>query len=208
MTQSTSEAPASHELHEHEDASSPTDASNPANVIKSDFRKPGRGDATSGEPPASGAREPSDPAREADPALAATVKSASDRLGRLERQNRWMRLVLLVLVLSTGYLAYEKVFPEGVVIQKTMMESKEIKLLDSDGNARLFLRMYSRVPVLQLMDGNGKPRMSLGLRFDDTPFLDLSDKSGRTRATLEMTEHDAPALRLFDEDGNITFNIN
>jgi hypothetical protein len=58
------------------------------------------------------------------------------------------------------------------------------------------------------MDSNGKPRMSLGLRFDDTPFLDLSDSTGRTRATFEMTEQDAPALRMFDQNGNPTFTIN
>jgi hypothetical protein len=58
------------------------------------------------------------------------------------------------------------------------------------------------------MDSNGKPRMSLGLRFDDTPFLDLSDSTGRTRATFEMTEQDAPALRMFEQNGNPTFTIN
>jgi hypothetical protein len=74
------------------------------------------------------------------------------------------------------------------VVTPTLLESRELKILDSDGNPRLFVRMYSRVPVLQVMDTAGKPRMSLGLRFDDTPFIDLSDATGRTRATLEMTD--------------------
>ena len=60
----------------------------------------------------------------------------------------------------------------------------------------------------QIIDNNGKPRMSLGLRFDDTPFIDLSDARGRTRATLEMTEDDEPALHLFDENGTTKFKIN
>ena len=51
-----------------------------------------------------------------------------------------------------------------------------------------------------IIDSNGKPRMSLGLRFDDSPFVDLSDRSGRTRATFEITEDNAPALRMFDEN--------
>lgn len=131
-----------------------------------------------------------------------------DRVERLERGNRWLRYIGVVLALVVIVLAYDRVFPEGVTVHKTLLESKELKLLDADGNPRLFLRMYSRVPVLQLMDHKGKPRMSLGLRFDDSPFIDLSDKTGRTRATLEMTEHDAPALRLFDEHGNVKFQIN
>ncbi len=136
------------------------------------------------------------------------LDALSGRLGRLERHNRLLRYVIVVLALCTGYVALEKFFPEGVIVQRTMLESKELKLLDSSGNARLFLRMYSRVPVLQLVDSNGKPRLSLGLRFDDTPFIDLSDSTGNPRATLEITEDDSAALRLFDENGEVSFKIN
>jgi len=136
------------------------------------------------------------------------ASALANRVDRLERSNRWLRYAGVVLMLALVALSYDKLFPDGVVVHKTLLESKELKLLDTDGNARLFLRMYSRVPVLQLMDHKGKPRMSLGLRFDDSPFIDLSDRTGRTRATLEMTEQDAPALRLFDEHGNVKFQIN
>ncbi|MCP5151572.1 MAG: hypothetical protein H6983_14945 [Ectothiorhodospiraceae bacterium] len=136
------------------------------------------------------------------------ARTLEQRIRKVERQNRWLKVLILLVALGTGGLVYFELFPEGVIVQKTLMESREIKLLDNNGNARLFLRMYSRVPVLQIFDSNGKPRMSLGLRFDDTPFIDLSDKRGNTRATFEMTEEDAPALRLFDEHGNTTFKIN
>lgn|GEM_PF-5301932 len=130
------------------------------------------------------------------------------RIARVERQNRWLRYGFLLLAVLLLWGGYDRFFPEGVTIHKTILESKELKLLDNAGNPRLFLRMYSRVPVLQLMDSKGKPRMSLGLRFDDAPFIDLSDQSGRTRATLEITKHDTPALRLFDEKGAVKFQIN
>lgn len=136
------------------------------------------------------------------------LEELAGRVARVERNNRVLRYALVVLVLFTGYVSLDKLFPDGVIVQKTMMESKELKLVDNDGNARLFLRMYSRVPVLQLVDGNGKPRLSLGLRFDDTPFIDLSDRRGNTRASLEMNEDDSPALRLFDEHGDVSFKIN
>lgn len=141
-------------------------------------------------------------------AVGLPVESIRRRLERVERQNRWMRVGFLVLLLVAGYAVADKLDLDQVVVRQTLLESRELKLLDNDGNARLFIRMYSRVPVLQVMDGKGKPRMSLGLRFDDTPFIDLSDKSGRTRATFEMTDEDTPALRLLDESGTTTFRIN
>ena len=130
------------------------------------------------------------------------------RLDRLEKQNFRMKLAVVFMVLIVGYLGFNQIITESTIVRQTLMESRELKLLDNNGNARLFLRMYSRVPVLQLLDTSGKPRLSLGMRFDDTPFIDLSDRTGRTRATFELTEKDEPALRMFDENGEPTFNIN
>ena len=61
---------------------------------------------------------------------------------------------------------------------------------------------------IQAIDANGNPRLSFGLRFDDTPFIDLSDSSGMTRATFQVTGGDEPALQMFDGRGESTFSIN
>ena len=137
-----------------------------------------------------------------------TIEPLLERVARLERRARVQFYALVVLTLAGVGFLFDGLLIEHVIVRQTLMESKEITLLDNDGNPRLFLRMYSKVPVLQIIDSNGKPRMSLGLRFDDSPFVDLSDRSGRTRATLEITERDTPALRMFDQNGNTTFNIN
>ncbi len=136
-----------------------------------------------------------------------STDSVLPRLARLERQNLLMKVLVGFLVLLSGFLVADKFVPTSAIVRQTLVESKQLKLMDSDGNPRLFLRMYSRVPVLQLLDRNGKPRMSLGMRFDDTPFIDLSDKTGKTRATFEMTAEDNPTLVLFDKDGESTFQI-
>ena len=141
-------------------------------------------------------------------AIGLPVESIRRRLERVERQNRWMRLGFLLLLLLGGFAISDKLDLDQAIVRQTLIESQELKLLDNDGNPRLFVRMYSKVPVLQILDATGKPRMSLGLRFDDTPFIDLSDGTGRTRATFEMTEDDAPAMRLMDEAGKTTFRIN
>jgi len=138
----------------------------------------------------------------------ASVDELVGRLRSLERRIRLQFFGLLLVILAGGWALLDGLLVDNVIVRQKLMESRELTLVDNEGNARLFLRMYSRVPVLQIMDSNGRPRMSMGLRFDDTPFLDLSDRGGRTRATLEMTEDDAPALRLFDENGTPIFNIN
>lgn len=130
------------------------------------------------------------------------------RLTKIESQNRRLRLVLLAVILLVAYLGFMQLFPDSVIVKQTLLESEEVKLIDKSGATRLFLRMYSRVPVLQIIDSKGKPRMSIGLRFDDTPFIDLSDHTGKTRATFEMTEDDEPTLRLFDANGETSFAIN
>jgi hypothetical protein len=136
------------------------------------------------------------------------VKALDARIGTLERQGRRLRYAVLGAVVFCVALTATGIFPDSTIVKQTLMESEEVKLVDNTGKTRLFLRMYSRVPVLQLLDTAGKPRMSLGLRFDDTPFIDLSDKTGRTRATFEMTEKDEPTLKLFDAGGDVSFSIN
>ena len=150
-----------------------------------------------------------EPVEEAAPAQ---ERSSADRaliarLEKVEARYRRVKLAFIGLSLFCGYLAVHQLVPPSVLVKRTLMESEELKLVDGAGNTRFFLRMYSRVPVLQLLDTNGKPRMSLGMRFDETPFIDLSDKRGRTRATFEMTGEDEPMLRLFDEDGEATFKL-
>jgi hypothetical protein len=131
------------------------------------------------------------------------------RVARLERQlGVYKLLFLLVVATLAGYWTVGKFSEPSVTVKKIMLESQEVKLVDAEGNTRFFLRLYSKVPILQLIDNNGKPRMSLGLRFDDTPFIDLSDQNGDTRAVLEMTSDDEPTLRMLDRQGNTTFQIN
>jgi hypothetical protein len=139
----------------------------------------------------------------------ADVASLQGRLERVERQQRVLRMVaLFVILVAVGYWAVKELVARPVTVKKILLESQEVKLVDAEGNTRFFLRLYAKVPILQLLDSAGKPRMSLGLRFDDTPFIDLSDKNGETRAVFEMTAEDAPTLRILDRNGHTTFQIN
>lgn len=139
----------------------------------------------------------------------ADLEDLAGRLSRIERKLfSYKLLFILLLLVGLGYWLVEEITDSPVTVKKIMLESQEVKLVDPDGNTRFFLRLYSKVPILQLIDNNGKPRLSLGLRFDDTPFIDLSDKQGETRAVFELTTDDEPTLRLLDKNGNTSFQIN
>lgn len=130
------------------------------------------------------------------------------RLKGLESQNRRLRFLVFTAYLLCGFVLYLEFAPTHSVVEETRTQSKEVLLVDNSGLARMHLRMYSDRPVLQLLDSNGTPRLSLGMRFDEAPFIDFSDKAGRTRATFNMSELDEPAIRLYDENGEPSFTLN
>lgn len=130
------------------------------------------------------------------------------RLKGLESQNRRLRFLVFTAYLLCGFVLYLQFSPTHSVVEEKRTQSKEVLLVDNSGLARMHLRMYSDRPVLQLLDSNGTPRLSLGMRFDEAPFIDFSDKAGRTRATFNMSELDEPAIRLYDENGEPSFTLN
>lgn len=130
------------------------------------------------------------------------------RLSSLEAQNRRLQFLLLTAYLFFGYLLYLQFSPNEVVVEEKLTQTKEIILADESGLARMHLRMYSDRPILQLLDGNGTARLSLGMRFDDAPFIELADRDGKTRASFNMSETDNPAIRIYGRDGKPSFTLN
>ena len=129
----------------------------------------------------------------------------AERLHKAERQSRWLKYTLILVAPLLLYVFLGEKLPEQFVEREKLVAADRMQLFDEAGNTRMYMRVYSGVPVIQLLDEKGKPRLSLGLRYDDSPFISLSDVEGQTRATLQVDEDDKPALKLFDENGNPTF---
>ncbi len=132
----------------------------------------------------------------------------AQRMQKAERQSRWLKYLLLIMAPLLVYVFIGQELPQQLVRQEPLVAANRMQLFDEDGNTRLYMRVYSGVPVVQLIDENGKPRLSLGLRYDDSPFISLADVQGQTRATLQVGENDQPALKLFDETGKPSFSAN
>lgn len=159
------------------------------------------------EPPQPGVRAAT-PAKVSGAKREPSLTAALQRLRKVEGQYRALRIALLAVVVILGLMVVNQFHVNEVNAGNTLIKSEELKLVDSSGRARVFLRMYSNVPVMQVLDAEGNPRLSFGLRFDDTPFIDLSDSSGMTRATFQVGGGGEPAFRMFDGRGESTFSIN
>jgi hypothetical protein len=129
----------------------------------------------------------------------------AQRLHRAERQSRWLKYTLFIMAPMLVYVFIGQKLPDQLVRRESLVAADRMQLFDESGNTRLYMRVYSGVPVVQLIDESGKPRLSLGLRYDDSPFISLADVRGQTRATLQVSEGDKPALKLFDENGEPSF---
>jgi hypothetical protein len=126
--------------------------------------------------------------------------SIATRLAAVERHNRRIRRLGLATLVALGCATAGYLTLGGATVHRSLLESRELELLDASGRSRAFVRVYANAPVMQLLDAQGKVRLSLGLRFDDTPFIELSDDTGTTRASLKVGSGGDPELRMYNGD--------
>lgn len=132
----------------------------------------------------------------------------AQRLQKAERQSRWLKYALFFMAPLLIYVFVGQEIPQQLVEREPLVAADRMQMFDENGNTRMYMRVYSGVPVVQLIDESGVPRLSLGLRYDDSPFISLSDVTGQTRASLQVDAGDQPALKLFDANGNPSFSAN
>jgi hypothetical protein len=132
----------------------------------------------------------------------------AQRLHKAERQSRWLKYALFVMAPLLVYVFVAQEIPQQLIKREPLVAADRMQLFDENGNTRMYMRVYSGVPVVQLIDESGTPRLSLGLRYDDSPFISLSDVRGQTRASLQVGADDQPALKLFGANGEPSFSAN
>lgn len=130
----------------------------------------------------------------------------AQRLQKAERQSRWLKYALIIMAPLLIYVFASQELPKQLVQREPLVAAHRLQLFDEQGNTRMYMRVYSGVPVMQLIDENGVPRLSLGLRYDDSPFISFSDAHGQTRASFQVRADDSPALTLFDQNGEPSFS--
>jgi hypothetical protein len=100
------------------------------------------------------------------------LHAITQRLDRLERQNRWLKRLGAIVLVALG-----AVIAMGQAPAKRTVVADEFVLKDSTGMKRAVLELERGQPMLTLFDANGKDRTLLG-----TDFISFMDSNNVPRA--------------------------
>ncbi|HET9253244.1 MAG TPA: hypothetical protein VFP58_14115 [Candidatus Eisenbacteria bacterium] len=123
-------------------------------------------------------------------------KSISNRLEKLERENRRLKVYGSVVLLGVaGALCM------GLAAAPSKkLEAEVIVLKGSHGKAQMILGVGEEGPALTLVDREGKLRVNIDASADG-PGIDLLDAKESPRAQLMVTEDQGPLLNFTDSKG-------
>ncbi len=132
------------------------------------------------------------------------TEELTQRVGRLERENRWLKLLATAVVLASIVLV-----SVGLGRKPRTIEAEKIVLLDSRGRARVTIGtpefagaavlLKPDAPAIWLSDESGTDRailMTDGLMFGN----------GRGKPLVELSanaERGGPELRFYGSDGRV-----
>ena len=121
----------------------------------------------------------------------------AERLDKLERRNRRLTSVLVLLLVAGGLVLLGAA--EKAKGHPSEMES--FVLRDSAGKERARLEMGKEGPVLQFLNDRGQPLATVGTG-KDALLLRLFDRNGYLRTGIAL-EQDGVALVTYDSDGQL-----
>ncbi len=151
------------------------------------------------------------------------LRLVTERLEKLERQNRWMKCVGLAGIALVGCLFLMAQVPPA----NGTIEEQEFVLRDKAGNVRGRLGMNEAGPGLSIYDATGIDRVGLRAGEDGPvlvlrsgknkiqaqlavvegiPWLSLFDATERERAILVVNDVKGPILTLYDAKGKAVFS--
>ena len=122
----------------------------------------------------------------------------SSRLAQVEKQNRRIKQVLLLLVIGIGGL--------GIMGQGQRQPGQELRILLQDSAEkrasaeRSIVEDLVRARQFVLVDQSGKDRASLVTDAAGSVFLIMFDRNGKPRADLSVGNF-GPSLTLLDPSG-------
>ena len=77
------------------------------------------------------------------------------RLQKAERQSRWLKYALLIMAPLLIYVFVGQELPQRLVQKEPLVAANRMQLFDANGHTRMYMRVYSGVPVVQLIDESG-----------------------------------------------------
>jgi hypothetical protein len=130
-----------------------------------------------------------------------TLNTLTQRLDRLERDNRRLKIAGAILLLALAAVgAMGQVLPKAV---PKVVEAERFVLRDTKGKILATLIEALGTPALVLFDQNGKARAGLTVLPDGRPGLSLYDQNEKKRAGLTVVGDGTPSLALSDQNEKV-----
>jgi hypothetical protein len=128
------------------------------------------------------------------------LRSAEQRLGRLERQNRQIMATVVVLAVAMAGSCITSRMPA----KSKILQVEKLVIVDKDGGERATLSTTSEgASDLVLKDANGEPRLRVAVLRRGGPRLVLLDNRDRARSELSLSTEGSPEVSLRGDDGEI-----
>jgi len=125
-------------------------------------------------------------------------------LGRTKRYNRLLLVGVALVACVAGLRSTTYARPDMQDEVKTvkLIRTEKLEVVDGEGKVRVGLGV-DKVggPALWISDANEKNRVVLEVDKDGDPTLTLIDKNGKSGIILIMNGTVGPALHLFDNNG-------
>jgi len=126
-----------------------------------------------------------------------TLDRLTQRLDRLERENRRLKVTGAVLVLALAAGGVMGQVPKAV---PRVVEAERFVLRDTKGKVLATLGTEASTPSLALFDQNGKTRAVLMVLANGAAGLFVDDQNGKTRVLLGVGADGTPAVSLLDQN--------
>jgi hypothetical protein len=127
-----------------------------------------------------------------------SLAQIGERLNKLERQNRRLRL-MVVCLLVLGGVGVLTGADEG---KRRPLDTETLVLRDADGKARARLEVGKQGAVLRFLDDQGGELANLGTTRRGSLQLRLLNRDGGLQTGVGL-QRDGVALVYYDQDGNV-----
>ncbi|MFO7945970.1 MAG: hypothetical protein R6V19_04065 [Armatimonadota bacterium] len=125
------------------------------------------------------------------------TKALAERVERLERQNRWLKIGAAVVAAIMVVAVLMGQTPEEKTIEADKIKVESLQIVDAEGKRRGTFTMMEGRPVLALYDRTEKPRIGMSIPQGEGPEFILFDINGRARTKIHLLG-DEPRLTLCD----------
>jgi len=133
--------------------------------------------------------------------------TTEERLGRLERENRWMKLggaVLLLALVAVLFVGAGQEEDTPKVIE--LIRARKLELVNEHGAISGWLYADPGKSGLILRDPYGKGRISMTAGSRESS-VHVVGKNGGSEVSLSVNPYDMPGVHLLDKGGNMSITL-